>query len=68
MAMTANSNLTDREVEQRLRKAADLIAEADALLQSTFEAGEDLYFICTQLQDHCADLEQEADELASLRG
>lgn len=66
MSLTPNSRLTDAQVEQRLRKAADLIAEADAVLQNTFEDGEDLYLLCTQLQDFCADLEMEADELASL--
>jgi phosphoglycerate-specific signal transduction histidine kinase len=66
MALTPNSNLSDKQVEQRLRKAADLIAEADALIQSTFEADDELYILCSQLQDYCADFEMEADELASL--
>lgn len=67
MSLTPYSRLSDKQVEDRLRKAADLIAEADALLQNTFEDSEDLYLLCTQLQDFCADLEMEADEMQSIR-
>jgi phosphoglycerate-specific signal transduction histidine kinase len=66
MALTPNPALSDKQVEQRLRKAAELIDRADALIQSTFEADDELYELCSRLQDMCADFEMEADELASL--
>jgi phosphoglycerate-specific signal transduction histidine kinase len=66
MAMTPLAKFSDAQVELRLRKAAELIDRADALIQSTFEADDDLYEFCTKLQDLCGDLEMEADELASL--
>jgi uncharacterized protein Yka (UPF0111/DUF47 family) len=67
MALTPYNRLSDKQVEDRLRRAADLIAEADELLQNTFEADDDLYALCSRLQDYCADLEQEADEMQSIR-
>ena len=67
MSLTPVKGLTDKQVEDRLRKAADLINRADALIQSTFEADDELYELCSRLQDYCADLEQEADEMQSIR-
>ena len=67
MSLTPYNKLSDKQVEDRLRKAADLIAEADALIQNTFEADDELYEFCTVLQDLCADLEAEADEMQSIR-
>jgi hypothetical protein len=49
-----------------MRKAAELLDQANAVLQSTFEAGEDLYNMCSDIEDICGDLEAEADELDSL--
>jgi hypothetical protein len=49
-----------------MRKAAELLDQANALLQSTFEAGEDLYNMCCDIEDICGNLEAEADELDSL--
>jgi len=66
MSLSPNAGLSDTQVEQRLRRIADLIGRADALIQSTFEADDELYAVCTVLQDLSADFEMEADELASL--
>jgi hypothetical protein len=66
MSMEPRSNLSDAEVSANMRKAAELLDQANALLQSTFEAGEDLYNMCSDIEDICGDLEAEADELDSL--
>jgi hypothetical protein len=64
--MTPLAKFSPTQVELRLRRAAALIDRADALIQGTFEADDDLYEFCSKLQDLCGDLEYEADELASL--
>jgi len=66
MALAPNPMLSDKQVEIRLRKIADMIDAVDALIQNTFEADDELYELCSRLQDMCADFEMEADELASL--
>ena len=66
MSMEPRSELSDAEVSANMRKAAELLDEANALLQSTFEAGEDLYNMCCDIEDICGNLEAEADELDSL--
>ena len=66
MSMDPCSNLSDAEVSANMRKAAELLDQANALLQSTFEAGEDLYNMCSDIEDICGNLEAEADELESL--
>jgi hypothetical protein len=64
--MDPRSALSDAEVSANMRKAAELLDQANALLQSTFEAGEDLYNMCCDIEDICGNLEAEADELDSL--
>jgi len=64
--MTPLAKFSPTQVELRLRRAADLIDRADALIQGTFEADDDLYEFCSKLQDLCGDLEYEADELANM--
>jgi phosphoglycerate-specific signal transduction histidine kinase len=66
MSLTPNPALSDQQVVARLRKIADMINDVDVLIQSTFEADDELYELCTQLQDLCGDFEAEADELASM--
>jgi hypothetical protein len=66
MSLTPNPALSDQQVVARLRKIADMINDVDVLIQSTFEADDALYELCTQLQDMCGDFEAEADELASM--
>jgi hypothetical protein len=66
MSMDPRSDLSDAEVSANMRRAADLLDQANALLQRTFEAGEDLYNMCSDIEDICGDLEAEADELDSL--
>ena len=66
MSMDPRSALSDAEVSANMRKAAELLDQANALLQSTFEAGEDLYNMCCDIEDICGNLEAEADELDSL--
>ena len=66
MLMDPRSNLSNAEVSANMRKAADLLDQANALLQNTFEHTEDLYNMCSDIEDICADLEAEADELDSL--
>jgi hypothetical protein len=66
MSLWTRSDLSDAEVSANMRKAAELLDQANALLQSTFEAGEDLYNMCSDIEDICGDLEMEADELDSL--
>lgn len=66
MALTPNPMLSDKMVEIRMRKIADMLNDVDALIQNTFEADDELYELCSKLQDMCADFEMEADELASL--
>jgi phosphoglycerate-specific signal transduction histidine kinase len=66
MALTPNPKFSDKQVEQRLRKIADMINDVDVLIQATFEADDELYDVCSRLQDMCADFEMEADEMASL--
>ena len=66
MSMDPRSNLSDAEVSANMRKAAELLDQANALLQNTFEAGEDLYNMCCDIEDICGNLEAEADELDSL--
>ena len=60
------SNLSDAEVSANMRRAAELLDAANALLQNTFEHSEDLYNMCSDIEDICGDLEAEADELDSL--
>jgi hypothetical protein len=64
--MEPRCELSDAEVSANMRKAAELLDQANALLQSTFEAGEDLYNLCCDIEDICGNLEAEADELESL--
>jgi hypothetical protein len=64
--MTPLAKFSPTQVELRLRRAADLIDRADALIQGTFEADDDLYEFCSKFQDLCGDLEYEADELANM--
>jgi hypothetical protein len=66
MSLTPNPALSDQQVVARLRKIADMINDVDVLIQSTFEADDALYELCTKLQDMCGDFEAEADELASM--
>jgi hypothetical protein len=66
MSLTPNPALSDQQVVARLRKIADMINDVDVLIQSTFEADDELYELCTRLQDLCGDFEVEADELASV--
>ena len=66
MSMDPRSELSDAEVSANMRKAAELLDQANALLQNTFEAGEDLYNMCCDIEDICGNLEAEADELDSL--
>ena len=66
MSMEPRSNLSDAEVSANMRKAAELLDQANALLQNTFEAGEDLYNMCCDIEDICGNLEAEADELDSV--
>jgi hypothetical protein len=66
MSLDPRSNLSDAEVDANMRKAAELLDQANAVLQMTFEANEDLYSLCSDIEDLCSDLEAEADELASL--
>lgn len=66
MSLDPRSNLSNAEVSANMRRAAELLDQANALLQSTFEAGEDLYNMCSDIEDICADLEANADELDSL--
>jgi hypothetical protein len=65
MSLEARSILSDLAVSENLRKAAYLIYQANALLQRTFEANEDLYAVCSTLESMSAELEMEADELDS---
>ena len=65
MSLDPCSNLSDAAVSTNMRKAADLIEQANALLQRTFEANDDLYAICSTLESICGDLEMDADELDS---
>jgi hypothetical protein len=66
MSLSPNPALSDQQVAARMRKIADMINDVDVLIQSTFEADDALYELCTQLQDMCGDFEAEADELESL--
>ena len=65
MSLEARNILSDLAVSTNMRKAADLIEQANKLLQRTFEANEDLYAVCSTLESICGDLEMDADELDS---
>jgi hypothetical protein len=63
MTLIANGGLSAGEVDRNLRRAADLIAEASALVQAALENSAELYELCTELDNHAADLEVLADDL-----
>jgi len=66
MSMEPRCELSDAQVSANMRRIAALLDEANAMLQRTFEHNEDLYNMCSDIEDMCAGLEMEADELDSL--
>jgi hypothetical protein len=57
--MIPRCELSYAEVSANVRKAAELLDQANALLQSTFEAGVDLYNLCCDIEDICDNLDAE---------
>lgn len=48
--------LTNEQRSKLLNKAVDLLNEADALIQKALGAGEDCYYISTQVQNAADDV------------
>jgi DNA repair ATPase RecN len=64
--MQIRTQLTNAQVVAKLRKAADMLADVDALVQEVYEASDALYEMHNELEDMAASLEAEADELESI--
>lgn len=64
--MEVRTDISEKQAIILLREAADLLAAANAKIQKVYEASEGLYEMHTTLEDFCAQLEMEADELESI--
>ena len=64
--MDISANISEKQAIIYLREAADLIARANAMIQKVYEASDELYEMHNELEDICAGLEMEADELQSI--
>jgi hypothetical protein len=62
--LKVNANLSMEQVDAQLRKAADMIAEANMLIQTAFESSEELYELCSELDNLAENIEAQADSLA----
>lgn len=59
--MKPRRELSNAEVSANMRTAADLLNQANALLQSTFQDNEDLYNMCSDIEDMRDALEAKAN-------
>ena len=64
--MDIRADISETQAVILLREAADLLAAANAKIQKVYEASESLYEMHNTLEDFCAQLELEADELQSI--
>jgi hypothetical protein len=64
--MQLNTYISEKQAIINLREAAALMAKANAKIQAVFEASEALQEMHNLIEDMCAELEMEADELQSL--
>ena len=64
--MDIRTDISETQAVILLREAADLLAAANAKIQKVYEASEGLYEMHNTLEDYCAQLELEADELQSI--
>ena len=64
--MDIRTDISETQAVILLREAADLLETANAKIQKVYEASEGLYEMHNTLEDFCAQLELEADELQSI--
>ena len=64
--MDIRADISETQAVILLREAADLLDAANAKIQKVYEASEGLYEMHNTLEDFCAQLELEADELQSI--
>ena len=64
--MEVRTDISEKQAIILLREAADLLDAANSKIQKVYEASEGLYEMHNTLEDFCAQLEMEADELESI--
>jgi len=64
--MQLNTYISEKQAIINLREAVALLEKANAKIQAVYEASEGLQEMHNIIEDMCADLEAEADELQSL--
>jgi hypothetical protein len=64
--MELNTYISEKQAIINLREAAALMAKANVKIQAVFDASEGLQEMHDAIEDMCAILEMEADELQSL--
>jgi hypothetical protein len=64
--MQLNTYISEKQAIINLREAAALMAKANVKIQAVFDASEALQEMHDAIEDMCAILEMEADELQSL--